>query len=234
MTRARPRLAFTPAARVLIAAVAALFGHFALGAPAAAGQDIGPMMHTLPAEPPPATVAVPPPPAPMTTVTAAPTPPANALPPTMFASEVAGDELLNLLRANPRFAQVSKDVVGSPIAIRVSQTFELTAGGTASAFASALLAGSSLGILPMVSNSDHVITYEVVVNGAVLAAYPFKHNFTRVESIYAGTDTTYGLGTEGLAWAKGTVAQFIDATAQDARLAALLEEYRFYFGSAAR
>ena len=158
-------------------------------------------------------------------------PPANVLPPIIFSGSVAGEEIFNLLRSKPRYSALSKDLVGSPIALRVFQTFELTAGGTASALASAILTGSTLGILPMVTNQDLVITYELVVNGSVLSRYAYTTNLTRVDSIYAGTDTTYGLGSQGLTWAKGTVDRFVADTANDEKLAKLLAEYQFYFGS---
>ncbi len=155
------------------------------------------------------------------------------LPPTLYVGAVAGEELLALLRAHPRFGQVSKDLVGSPISIQVSQSFESTAGGTAGAFASALLAGSTLGIIPMVTNNDLVITWEVAVNGTVLSRYRYRNNFTRVDSIYAGgADTTYGLGKEGLAWVRSTTQSFIDDLAKDAKLDALIAEHAFYFGPA--
>ena len=191
---------------------------------------------TATADAPVATVEVPAPaaapPTVMTTVPAPAASPAMApLPPTMYFGSVAGDELLTLLRAQPRFAQVSKDLVGSPIAIQVSQSFEPTAGGTASAFASALLTGGTLGLIPMVTNNDLVITWEIVVNGTVLSRYRYRNNFTRVDSIYAGgSDTTYGLGKEGLAWVRSTTQSFMDDVAKDEKVAALLAEHAFYFG----
>ena len=167
-------------------------------------------------------------------VTPVPSPALAPLPPTLYAGAVAGDELLALLRAQPRFAQVSKDLVGSPIAIQVSQSFEPTAGGTASALASAILTGSTLGLIPMVTNNDLVITWEVVVNGTVLTRYRYRNNFTRVDSIYAGgNDTTYGLGKEGLAWVRSTAQSFMDDVAKDEKVAALVAEHAFYFGPAA-
>ena len=175
--------------------------------------------------------------APPTVMMDVPAPPASPalapLPPTMYVGSVAGDELLALLRAQPRFAQVSKDLVGSPIAIQVSQSFEPTAGGTASALASAILTGSTLGLIPMVTNNDLVITWEVVVNGTVLTRYRYRNNFTRVDSIYAGgNDTTYGLGKEGLAWVRSTAQSFMDDVAKDEKVAALVAEHAFYFGPA--
>lgn len=192
---------------------------------------------------PPATAAPPSPATPVATppasatAVAAPVPDAvvpataaiTALPPTQYLGTVAGDELLDLLKADARFAALDKELVGSPIQLRVTHSFEATAGGKAAGFASAILAGGTLGLLPLVTNSDLVIIYELVVNGTPVTTYTYRRNFTRSQNIYS-TDTTYGLGADGLAWARSTVGEFLAATGKDDKLATLLEEYQFYFG----
>lgn len=164
--------------------------------------------------------------------TVAPPPPAavapRALPPMRWFGTVAGDELYNLVKADPRFAQINAELIGSPVLLRVSHSFEATSGGKAAGLASAILAGSTLGLLPVVMNNDLVITYEIVVNGTTLSTYDYRKNFTRSVNIYA-KDDTYGLGKEGLAWAKSTAAEFLAAVRNDAKLAELVAEYEFYF-----
>ncbi|MBP6513633.1 MAG: hypothetical protein KA224_00515 [Steroidobacteraceae bacterium] len=191
----------------------------------APGAAFGQAVMQVPAEPAPATVA-----APVTVVVPAPVPApaASVLPPVRYAGTVAGDELFNLIQANPRFAKLSKDLPGSPLMLRVTHSFEMTAGGKAAGLTSAILAGSTLGLLPVVTNNDVAITYEFVVNGVPLSTWVYRRNFTRSQNIFA-TDTTYGLGKEGLAWARSTVNEFLAAAAGDAALAALVEEYGFYF-----
>ena len=156
------------------------------------------------------------------------------LPPLFYPGAVAGDELFNLIKANARFAALSKDVVGSPITLRTWTSYRTSAGGTATSLASAILAGGSLGLLPIVTNGDLAITYELLVNGTVLASYTYEKNLTRVQNIYIHDDSSYGMGSDGLAWAKGTVAQFLADAARDPKLDALSQEYQFYFGSGAK
>ena len=154
---------------------------------------------------------------------------AAPMPPLFFAGTVAGDEFLTRIKANPRFAQLSRDVIGSPIRLQISKSYRTSAGGVATGLASAILAGSSLGLLPMVTNGDLTITYEVMVNGTLLTSYSYQKNFTRMQSIY-GTDKTYGMGTDGFEWAKSTVDSFLADSAKDAKIDALVVEYQFYFG----
>ncbi len=181
------------------------------------------------AEPTIITVATP---APAPVVPSA-TPTPTAFPALQYAGTVAGDELYTAIKANARFAKLDKDLVGSPISLRVTHSFALSSGGKASGLASAILAGSTLGLLPLVTNGDLVITYEMVVNGTVLSTYAYQKNFTRSQNIYS-TDTTYGLGRDGLAWAKTTVEQFLKDAASDPKLDGLLAEYQFYFGTATK
>ena len=137
-----------------------------------------------------------------------------------------------MIKAENRYAQINKELIGSPILLRVSHSFEMTGGGKAAGFASAILAGSTLGLLPVVTNSDLVITYEILVNGTTLSTYTYRKNFTRSINIYA-KDETFGLGKEGLVWAKSTVAEFVAAAFKDDKLAALVAEYEYYFPKAA-
>ena len=80
-------------------------------------------------------------------------------------------------------------------------------------------------------NNDLVITYEVLVNGTVLRSFAYQRNFTRAVNIWAN-DTTYGLGKDGLAWAKETAAQFLVEVGKDPKIEGLVAEYAFYFSPA--
>jgi hypothetical protein len=158
---------------------------------------------------------------------------AAVLPPVEFNGSVAGDELYTILKSDPMFVGLSKELMGCPIVLRVTHSFVITSGGKASGITSALFAGGTLGLLPVVTNNDLVITYEVLVNGTVLTTYAYRRNFTRAVNIWSH-DTTYGLGKDGLEWAKSTATQFTADAAKDAKLADLASEYQFYFGAPAK
>jgi len=156
---------------------------------------------------------------------------ANALPPMSFYASIAPDELLSRVKTAAAFAHVEKDLAGSPIQLRVTHSLQPTAGGQAAGLLSAIWAGGTLGLLPVVTNNNLVVTYQVSVNGREIARYDFSRSFTRAINIWAAqNDPTYGLGAEGLEWVKGTVAEFTTKAAQDANLLALTQEYALYFG----
>jgi hypothetical protein len=179
-----------------------------------------------PAPAPPATPA-----APIATVDVAVPDPA-AFPPMSFYASVAENELLGIVKARPAFAQLDKELLGSPIQVRVTHTLQPTAGGQAAGLLSAIWAGSTLGLLPVVTNNNLVLVYEVRVNGKEITRYDFQRSFTRAIGIWgAQNDPTYGLGEEGLEWAKSTASEFAVKAAQDPALLALAKEWKFYFGN---
>jgi hypothetical protein len=157
--------------------------------------------------------------------------PGAALPPVQYDGTVAGDEIYTLLKSDPIFANLSKELVGCPIVLRVTHSFVITGGGKATALGSAIWSGGTLGLLPVVTNNDLVITYEVLVNGTLLKTFAYQRNFTRAVNIWAN-DTTYGLGKDGLAWTKETAAQFLVEVAKDPKIEGLVAEYAFYFSPA--
>jgi hypothetical protein len=193
-----------------------------------AAEPSGPVMQ-VPANPAPVTPAPPP----ATVVMPAPAPVVvdNALPPMNFYASVAGNELYDKIKAAAPFAHVEKELVGSPIQLRVTHSIRPTAGGQAAGLLSAIWAGSTLGLLPVVTNNNFVLTYEIRVNGKEVARYDFQRSFTRAINIWSEkNDATYGLGADGLQWALSTADEFTAKAAQDPALQALKQEYAFYFG----
>lgn len=166
------------------------------------------------------------------TVPAAP-PASTVLPAMRFVGSLAGDEVYKLVKAAPRFAKLDREQIGSPIALVVTHNFETSAGGKAGGLLSAVLTGSTLGLIPLVINGDLVVTYEIQVNGVTVSSRTYQKNYTQAQNLLA-KDATYGLGKEGLAWARSTAEQFVADIATDAKLAELVAEYQFYFPATAR
>ena len=201
-----------------------LIGGLAAGN-ALAVEASAPTVMEVPVPAAPAGTAAPPP---------APAPAAsqNALPPMNFYSSVATDELLARLKAVPAFARLEKELYGSPIQVRVTHSLQPTAGGQAAGLLSAIWAGSTLGLLPVVTNNNLVVNYEIRVNGKDVAEYEFSRSFTRAINIWSEkNDPTYGLGQEGIDWVRSTADEFAAKAASDPAVLGLAQEHRFYFGA---
>jgi hypothetical protein len=159
----------------------------------------------------------------------APTP-ASALPAMSFYGSIADDELFDLVRKSDQFARLDKELIGSPLQLRVMHTLQPTASGKATGLLSAIFTGGTLGLIPAVTNNSLMVTYEVRVHGRELVSYSFQRTFTRAVNIWA-KDETHGLGKEGLEWLKSTATEFTTAAAIDPKLASLKKEYERYFGA---
>jgi hypothetical protein len=185
-----------------------------------------------------ATVAVP---APAPAVTApAPAPVAaapvvRALPPMQFYSSIGDDTLYDLLKAKPAFAGLDKELSGTPLFLLVTHTVKPTSGGAAAAGLSAILAGSTLGIIPIVTNEEFVVRYEIWMHGEPIATYSFSRTKTRAINMWSagGSDKYYGLGKDGFEWLKSTADEFAVKAAQDPEMTKVQAEIEFYFPAAA-
>jgi hypothetical protein len=153
------------------------------------------------------------------------------LPAMNFYASVAGDELFATVKENAAFANLDKELLGSPIMLRVTHSLQPTGAGKTTGLLSAIFAGSTLGLLPVVTNNSLVVTYEVLVHGQDVTTYSYQRSFTRAINIWAKDDATHGLGKDGLEWIKGTATEFAAAAAHDEKLAALQKEYVLYFGA---
>jgi hypothetical protein len=211
-------------------AVGALMIGLSTGGAMAAEKASAPMTTEVPAESPPQVIqtVVAAPSAPATPATSAESP----LPPMSFYSSVATDELLTRLKSVPAFGKVEKELYGSPIQVRITHSLQPTAGGQAAGLLSAIWAGSTLGLLPVVTNNNLVLTYEIQVNGKDVAHYEFNRSFTRAINIWSEkNDPTYGLGAEGIEWVRTTVDEFAAKAAKEPAVLELAKEHQFYFGA---
>ncbi len=151
------------------------------------------------------------------------------LPPVMYYSTLE-DSLFDTLKSNPVFSQIDKELYGSPLRLGVIHTFAPTAGGTATGLTSAVLAGGSLGILPIVSNNDLVVTYTLSAHGKVLATFNYSKNFTQATNIYSNQGINH-LDKPTTEWVNSTVTLFIADLVKNPDVRELTDEYNFYFGS---
>lgn len=151
------------------------------------------------------------------------------LPPVLFVSTFDGTELFDKLKESKPLAQIDKENLGTPLRLVVSYKMQPTAGGTAAGLTSAILAGSSLGILPVVTNNDLVLTYDFRVHGKSISRLEYRENFTQAQNMYS--NQIGGLDKDTQAWILSTTEQFLADLGSNKEVVTLVEEYSFYFGS---
>jgi hypothetical protein len=151
--------------------------------------------------------------------------PDPALPTLRFVADAVTNGFFDEIRRAPQFQKLSREAVGSALELRSYHTYRINRG---SATATGLLAAATLGLFPQVSNGEHSIVYELVVNGVPLSSYKYERSLTHTRSLWM-QDTTHGMGAEGVKWANSTVELFIRDAAADPKLAALKAEFEYYF-----
>jgi hypothetical protein len=153
---------------------------------------------------------------------------AEPLPGMRFSSTIANSVLYDALRSTPKFARLDNELHGSPLSVSVTHVAETSSASKAGSLTSALFAGVTLGLLPVVTNRDFTVKYEIYVNGNLVTSRSYARHISRVFNLHS-KDTTYGLGEDGLAWLKGTATQFATDATSDPKVDALIEEYHVYF-----
>lgn len=181
-----------------------------------------------------ARAAEPVPPSPPPDIATLPAPPAASavatLPTMKFISSLAEDDLLAALKAEPALAALDKELPGSPLALIMTHTLRPTAGGQAAGFLSAVLSGSTLGLIPLVTNDRLVVRYEVMLNGKTITSHSFERTATRAQNLWsAGADGYGGLGKAGMEWVKSTATEAAAKLANDPAILAVRDEINFYF-----
>lgn len=152
------------------------------------------------------------------------------LPPMRFVSSLTGDEVFNTLKANPAFQMLDRDLPGSPLSVLVTHTVRPTPGGQAAGLLTAILSGSTLGLIPIVSSERMVLRYEVLLHGKPVVAYQFERKATKASNLW--TMDVAGMDKASLAWVKETAGEVATKAAQDPALRAVQQEIAFYFPAA--
>ncbi|MHC9511058.1 hypothetical protein [Kangiella sp. M94] len=147
--------------------------------------------------------------------------------PINYASNVDSPSFHTKLKEIENFSNVEYDHNGSPLLLITTLHNTMTNGGQATGLFSAMLAGGSLGLIPMVTNQDLTITYNVMVNRQVLARFSYTENFTDAVSLYNAGNLEIDEDVE--AWLLSTLPKFEEELKQHSDFSILLYEYDLYF-----
>lgn len=144
-----------------------------------------------------------------------------------FFSAIDDQSQFDTLKAHPLFVGLNDDnTPGSPVSIVISYRQQSTDASAAAEFASGVLAGSTLGILPVVMNNDMIVRYELFVQGNSIYSTEFLENFTDAKNMYA---MNQGLDAKVKEWIVSTTPEFLKRLEQDGSLEQTISEYNYYF-----
>ena len=153
----------------------------------------------------------------------------DAYPDMQFFTSFESKELFEKIKATPKFENLNEENYGSPIILTVYYKVENTAEGQASAMTTAILSGSTLGLIPIVTNNDLVVTYAIKVHGTVISEIEFRKNITNTTNIWVNSGQGI-LNDEAMAWVISTTDDFVNQLSTDEDFKELVSEYSYYFG----
>jgi hypothetical protein len=147
--------------------------------------------------------------------------------PMRYVSSVPGDELIEKLKASRELSTLAPKLYGSPIFFRSTIENFNTAGGGASTAFSAMLAGGTLGLLPIVTNKDFILRFEILVNGEVIFDKSYLKNMTDAQNMFANNHGE--LDPEIEEWVLEKAGEVVELITSDEKVTELKKEYWYYF-----
>lgn len=147
-------------------------------------------------------------------------------PPILFVTNIENDTFENKLKSYDAFADVSTEAVGLPIGIRVLKGHRTKQDG--SQISTVLLSASTLGLIPIVSNTEFKVHYEVWVQGKLINTFKYQLDSTDVNNIWVAN---YGRETKPSEeqFIIDTLPQFFTELKKDEEAQAVFDEYWLYF-----
>ena len=117
----------------------------------------------------------------------------------------------------------------SPIALIVSLVNRDRSLEGAVGFTSLMITSGTLGLVPVVTNNDLIVRYELILHGSVISRHEFAENFRGADMIWDNGPNEPALTEAMMAWISSTVPLLKEAYDNDEGLAQLTRDYNYYF-----
>ena len=151
--------------------------------------------------------------------------------PIEFVPTFKHETLMDELKGIDFFADLDEDYEGSPLTLYASFVNKDKSATTAGGFASALITSGTLGIVPMATNNDITIRYQLVLHGDVVATHQYSENFKGVQNIWLSAGKP-AITDDMKAWLSSTVEMLKDDYEGSEATQTLVHDYNYFFVSA--
>jgi hypothetical protein len=150
-------------------------------------------------------------------------------PPILLITNINSPSITQLLSGHNAFSRVDKEAFGLPIGIRILKLHRTKSDSTQ--FSTLMLAASTLGIVPIVSNSEFKVRYDVFVQGEIVSTFTYQTESTDATNLWSGPDKVKQTKPAEERFIEYTVTQFLNELKDSKETQALFQEYREYYGS---
>lgn len=148
-------------------------------------------------------------------------------PPVFFVTNVENGAFTEKLRTYAAFENLDEKAVGLPIGVRILKGHRTKQDGTQ--FSSLMLSASTLGIIPVVSNTEFKVRYDVFVQGKSIAEFEYAMDSTDVDNMWTAAYSERETKPSEKLFLEDTIPQFLNELKSAEDVQAVFAEYREYF-----
>jgi hypothetical protein len=148
-------------------------------------------------------------------------------PPILLVTNIDKPSLSDIFNQYQAFSNIDKEKVGLPIGIRVLKLHRTKNDSTQ--FSTAMLAASTLGLLPIVSNTEFKVRYDVFAQGEIVSTFTYQVDSTEVSNLWSNANKKNKTKPEEELFIEDSVSRFLNEVKNSEETQALFKEYREYF-----
>ena len=149
-------------------------------------------------------------------------------PPILFATNVEDPDFINKVESFAAFEKVDDKSVGMPLGVRVLKGKRVKQDGTS--FSSVMLSATTLGLVPVVSNKEFKVYYDVFVQGNSIAQFTYQLDSTDVDHLWIGDNEVTKTSPDEAVFLEHSVSLFLKDIKDHKEIQAVFAEYWEYFG----
>lgn len=148
-------------------------------------------------------------------------------PPVFYVTNLDDTDFTNKLSAANAFSSLEKNMVGLPIGLRAVKIHKNVADGAS--VSTGLLAASTLGLIPVVSNVEFKVRYDIFVQGDSIANFEYQMTSSEVTNLWSMDGQQKMKPAEEL-FMENSINLFLNDLKNSAEAQAVFAEYYEYFG----
>lgn len=151
----------------------------------------------------------------------------NTYPPVFFVTNVEDKSIKEKVESYEAFAALDEKAVGLPIGVRILKGHRTKQDGTNAS--SILLSASTLGIIPIVSNTEFKVRYDVFVQGEPIETFEYTMDSTDVSNLWTAAYKEHETTPTEEQFLLDTIPQFLKELRESKVSQETFSEYWEYF-----
>jgi hypothetical protein len=153
----------------------------------------------------------------------------RAYPPVYFQTNIEDGSFKELLTSINAFDELNETAVGLPIGLLVRK--DLRMKSDAKGISSILLSASTLGLVPVMSNKEFSVRYDIFLQGKSVANYSYEMTTGDVENLWSGAGAAgrQSLKPEEEIFMEHSINSFLNDLKADESVQAVFAEYDKYY-----